>query len=494
MRLAAVAAAGVTAQLLLPLLSPRTGVVLDNLVLAVIALLTTVGHVRQTRLTRGRRRLAWGLAAAAAGLWAASSLVDTADAFRTGETVADEWLAVGAALCSPAALMLLGSAERVSRAVALRRLIDVATATGALFFLAWQFVLAPAYAGLPAGAAQLITLVLLPELVGAAYALVLLSRSLSHRGDQALSLLALSLLTFAATVLLAVRNDALGLPWHACGVGAGYLVAGLLAALASHAPLPPETFSEESRSEGRWALLPYLPVGLAFAASAWSYARAGAVAPALFWLLLATAALVLVRQFLSLHANQQLTEDLYRQRRLLEHQASHDALTGLVNRAAFQERAAAALATAGPQALTGVLLIDLDGFKAVNDTLGHAAGDALLVGVAGHLRAAVRDGDTVARLGGDEFVVLLPDLRDPGEVEEIGDRIVRRLAAPIPVDGGTVVARASIGASVTAGPGSDLSALVKQADVALYEAKHAGKGVVRRYRHDQRGASAGLSR
>ncbi|MBG0564707.1 diguanylate cyclase [Actinoplanes aureus] len=471
-RLAAVIVAGVLLQLLLPLLGARTGVVLDNLVLALIALVTTVGHVRQTRQTRGRRRIAWGLAAAAAGLWVLSSLVDTADVFLVSETLVDEWLAVGAALCAPAALMLLGSAERLGRENSLRRLIDVATVTGALFFLAWEFVLAPAYASLPAEAGPLITLVLLPELIGAAYALVLLSRSLSHSGDQALSLLALSLMTFAATMLLAVHNDGAGLPWYATGVGAGYLVAGLLAALASHAPLPPQTFSEENHAEGRWALLPYVPVGLAFAASAWSYTSNGNVAPALFWLLLATAALVLVRQFLSLRTNQLLT-------RKLEYQATHDVLTGLVNRAAFQQRAAAVLGTACPQALTGVMLIDLDGFKAINDTLGHAAGDALLAGVAGHLRSSVRDGDTVARLGGDEFVILLPGLERASQAEEIGERIMRRLAEPIPIDGGAVVARASIGASVMTGPAPDPAPLVKQADLALYQAKDAGKGVVR---------------
>ncbi len=480
LRIGAVLAAGVLVQLCVPLLPARAGVVLDNVLLALIALVTAVGHAGQARATRGRSRVAWWLACAAAALWSASSWVDTADAYLVTDTAVDELLAVSAAVSSLAALVLLGGAGAAGRTDRLRSLIDVATVAGALFFLAWEFVLAPAYSSLPAGTGTLILAVLAPEIAGAAYALVLLARSLSRRGDQALSLLAIGLTCFAVTMLLAVHNIAEALPWYATGVGAGYVIAGLFTALASRAPLPSEAFDAD-RSQGRWAFLPYVPVGLAFAAAAWRYVRTGNVTAVLFWLLLAMAALVLIRQALSLHTNQRLNRDLQEQREQLAYQASHDALTGLPNRAAFQSRATAALRTAGAANLTGVLLLDLDGFKTVNDTLGHAAGDDLLVGVAARLRGAVRPGDTVARLGGDEFVVLLPNLPDAGHLDEIGGRILRRLTEPVTVGDTLLAARASIGAAVATGPVGDPLDLVKRADIALYEAKAAGKGVLRRH-------------
>ncbi|MEU4621927.1 GGDEF domain-containing protein [Actinoplanes sp. NPDC023801] len=474
-------AAGLAVQGLVPLLESRTAVVFDNLLLALIALVTTLGHVRQARLSQGRRRRAWWLAAVAAGFWSLSSLIDTADVFTSTETMLDEILAVGAAICSPIALVILGAAARGDLVSRLPRLLDVATVAGALFFLAWEFVLGPAYARLPEGTGPLIVLVVLPELIGAAYAVVLLSRSLSSRGDVALSLLAAALMAFAATMLLAVHNLAQELPWYATGVGAGYVIAGLLTALASWAPLPAQTFTGRTRQDGRWALLPYLPVSLAFGAAAWHFIRTGNVTVVLFWLLLSTASLVLVRQFLNVRVIQRLADDLRCQRAELAHQASHDSLTGLVNRAGFQQQAHAALATAGPDGLTGVLLIDLDGFKAVNDTYGHGAGDALLVGVAARLRAGVRGGDTVARLGGDEFVVLLPHLNHPDDATDIGARVLEQLTEPIDVGGTLLTARGSVGATVGPGGRYQPLELVEQADAALYEAKAAGKGVVRSY-------------
>ncbi|MFC4063580.1 diguanylate cyclase domain-containing protein [Actinoplanes subglobosus] len=473
--------AGSAVQGLAPLLEPRAAVVSDNILLAVIAFVTTLGHVRQARLSRGRRRVVWSLAAFSAGFWALSSVIDTVDVFMATEAVLDEGLAVGAAICSLAALVALDAVGRAGLAGWLPRLLDVATVAGALFFLAWEFVLGPAYARLPGGSGPLVVLVVLPELIGAAYAVVLLSRSLSDRGDVALSLLASALMTFAVTMLLAVHNFAQGLPWYATGVGAGYVVAGLLTALASRAPLPSETFTDQSRQNGRWTLLPYLPVGLAFGAAAWRFVRTGNVTAVLFWLLLATASLVLARQFLNLRVNQRLADDLRRQRAELAYQASHDSLTGLANRAGFQHRAQTALAEAGPDGLTGVLLIDLDGFKAVNDTYGHSTGDALLVGVAARLRAGMRGDDTVARLGGDEFVVLLPHLAHPDEARDIGVRVLELLAEPIDVGAVVGTARGSVGATVGVGARYQPLELVEQADVALYEAKAAGKGVVRGY-------------
>lgn len=165
------------------------------------------------------------------------------------------------------------------------------------------------------------------------------------------------------------------------------------------------------------------------------------------------------------------------ERRALEaevtHQAFHDPLTGLANRTLFQDRVDHALARRG-NPLPAVLFVDLDGFKAINDSLGHVAGDWMLVTVADRLRTCVRPDDTVARLGGDEFAVLLDDVTDPRDVGNVANRILEALREPYRVGGKDVYLTASVGVAVheTEGPGE----LVRDADVALYMAKAQGKG------------------
>jgi diguanylate cyclase (GGDEF)-like protein len=130
--------------------------------------------------------------------------------------------------------------------------------------------------------------------------------------------------------------------------------------------------------------------------------------------------------------------------------------------------------------VVGVLFIDLDDFKVVNDTLGHAVGDELLKAVAQRISGALRADDTAARLGGDEFAALIENVQDPGAVEETAERILNALAEPVMVDGGALHAVASIGITTT--PEADNAAeLLRQADLALYVAKGAGKNQWRRY-------------
>ncbi len=157
----------------------------------------------------------------------------------------------------------------------------------------------------------------------------------------------------------------------------------------------------------------------------------------------------------------------------LTHQALHDELTGLANRSLFRDRLGHALArgTRG-RGTTAVLFLDLDDFKAVNDRLGHAAGDRLLVTIGGRLRASTRAEDTVARLGGDEFAVIVEE-DEPGAVEVAAGRILAALAAPVTLDRGEVVIRASIGIAV--GHGSEGGEeLLRRADIAMYAAKARG--------------------
>jgi diguanylate cyclase (GGDEF)-like protein/PAS domain S-box-containing protein len=159
----------------------------------------------------------------------------------------------------------------------------------------------------------------------------------------------------------------------------------------------------------------------------------------------------------------------------LTHQAFHDNLTGLANRALFRDRLDQALARAErTDRLLAILLIDLDGFKQVNDSLGHDAGDQLLQEVARRFSSIVRSSDTVARFGGDEFALLLEDVT---EHEAIGltQRLLDRLAAPVTIAGRTVALGASAGVVLHSGSGQS-EELVRDADVAMYAAKDAGRG------------------
>jgi diguanylate cyclase (GGDEF)-like protein len=158
--------------------------------------------------------------------------------------------------------------------------------------------------------------------------------------------------------------------------------------------------------------------------------------------------------------------------RKLRHQAMHDGLTGLSNRAQLYQRAGRA--TKSVRAFGGIaalLLIDLDRFKEVNDTLGHDHGDMLLRDVADRLGGSLRRGDLLARLGGDEFAVLLCDLPDRGAAAELAGRLLAALERPFVVSGVTVRLEASVGIALCPDHGTDVGTLVRRADVAMYDAK-----------------------
>ena len=168
----------------------------------------------------------------------------------------------------------------------------------------------------------------------------------------------------------------------------------------------------------------------------------------------------------------------------LAHRAFHDSLTGLPNRALFRDRLVHALSRAKRRAEQGqvggvaLLYIDLDDFKRFNDSLGHNAGDQLLVGVAERIAARLRLGDTFARFGGDEFAMLLEDLEDVGYAADVAERIKRDLSAPFEVDGHEAVVTTSIGI-VMAAPGEAgedyAEELMRRADIAMYRSKGEGK-------------------
>jgi diguanylate cyclase (GGDEF)-like protein/PAS domain S-box-containing protein len=169
----------------------------------------------------------------------------------------------------------------------------------------------------------------------------------------------------------------------------------------------------------------------------------------------------------------------------LEYAATHDALTGLPNRSLFADHLELALAGTSrrPQSRVGVLFCDLDQFKVVNDTLGHAAGDDLLRQVAHRLRQVVRPGDTVARFGGDEFAVLCPDLASERTAAGLAWRVQHAVAGSYELTGAQreMFVGASLGVSVSTGRKPVAEAMLREADTALYEAKRRGRGRVQLY-------------
>jgi diguanylate cyclase (GGDEF)-like protein len=162
----------------------------------------------------------------------------------------------------------------------------------------------------------------------------------------------------------------------------------------------------------------------------------------------------------------------------LAHQAMHDALTGLPNRALFYDRLGQALNRVGRQeSAVAVLFLDLDRFKNINDSLGHGAGDKLLVAVAERLGRVLRGGDTAARFGGDEFVLLCEDVSGERQAIAIAERIAAELDAPFLIDNDEVFARTSVGIALATEMGARPEALIRDADAAMYRAKERGGGV-----------------
>jgi diguanylate cyclase (GGDEF)-like protein/PAS domain S-box-containing protein len=170
--------------------------------------------------------------------------------------------------------------------------------------------------------------------------------------------------------------------------------------------------------------------------------------------------------------------------------ATHDRLTGLANRAELMDELVRAM-SAGRRSgrTTALLMMDLDRFKDVNDTLGHAAGDELLIAAAARIGDVVRIGDVAARLGGDEFVIVMRDLEDPLEAVNAADRLVKAFRAPFVLAGAELYATASVGVATTT-DASDAGDLLREADTALYAAKNAGRDQLAVFNADLRTAVA----
>jgi diguanylate cyclase (GGDEF)-like protein len=265
---------------------------------------------------------------------------------------------------------------------------------------------------------------------------------------------------------------------------AGYLLGPALLALATLSR--PERVIDRPVVRAEAALLhlllPYVPVvatGIVIAVRTGAGEQLKPFEAYLGWLGLG---LVVARQMFTIVDNTVLLARVSEGQRRLHHQAYHDPLTGLANRALFRERLVLALdGHRHRDRPIALLFADLDDFKLINDSFGHAMGDRLLRAIAERLRGAVRPEDLVARLGGDEFAVLIE--HHPQEAEAIGGRILAALRDPFGIDGHTVGVGASIGLVMPepADPTLTADALLRRADAAMYASKRRGKGALARY-------------
>jgi diguanylate cyclase (GGDEF)-like protein len=318
-------------------------------------------------------------------------------------------------------------------------------------------------------------------------ALLLTTRPISHAGRRPLQLLGLGLVAFGVSDTLRLVHLT-GAPLSPLE-SAGYLLGPVLIAFAA-IRAPARADGAFARSERDWLhlLLPYVPVittGVIIAVRTVDGGQLSRVDVYLGWFGLG---LVVLRQMFTIVDNTVLLERVFEGQLRLHHQAYHDPLTGLANRALFRERLVLALDTHRHRGRPIALLFaDLDDFKLINDSFGHAMGDRLLHAIAERLLACVPADDLVARLGGDEFAVLLE--HRTAEAEPIGNRILAALRDPFRIDGHTLGVGASIGLVVpdpsdpalSGSPAQAADALLRRADAAMYVSKRRGKGNLVRY-------------
>jgi diguanylate cyclase (GGDEF)-like protein len=382
-------------------------------------------------------------------------------------------------------LTLVGMAAMLNfQRSALRTLLDAFMVAGSLLFVSWPIVLEPTYrAGGQGLFARSIALAYpIGDIIVASMAFVLLSQT----ARQARGTLALA---GAGMLGLAVADSGFAyLTVHeayssASIIDPGWFIGFLLIALAGLRTYHTGAASGQRHDAPLLVALPYFPLAAALVTATMVQVTRGTLGTFLYMALMFLVACVVLRQLVTLQENRTLTRrlhstvnDLRRTEEELRHLAYYDPLTGLANRAMLQERTERAAERQRREATSvGVLYIDLDNFKQVNDRLGHPAGDALLVMAADRLRACTRPHDTIARIGGDEFVMLLDGLASERDAELTAQRVVAELVAPFTIDGRTVNISASVGVAVQRSDSGDAGDLLRDADIAMYNAKFSGK-------------------
>jgi diguanylate cyclase (GGDEF)-like protein len=482
--------------------STRGAVILSNVVqclapAAAAAACLVAG--RRAGTDRPRDQRGWWLLGASAASWSLGQVVWTVYEVTGAAAPFPSAADAGYLLAVPLALVAVWSfAARSDVAAWFVAVLDGLILAGGLLAISWPLVLGPAWdaGGDGAFAFGLSLAYPIGNLVVASSILLAIMRTERQGTPVPLVHIAVGLLVlvFADSVFVwnSVRGNEQAVSASDVGWVGGYVVL-LLAALAYPVARVRADDHIATPQSLRRALLPLTVVLVAWAIRIWMTITDHPGDRFLTVLTVATVGLVLVRYLMTMKENRDLTnsleikiQELTAREHELSHQAFHDPLTGLANRRLFSDRVDHALQRSRRTgALTGVLFVDLDDFKTVNDSLGHAAGDKLLVSVAARLTGCVRPGDTVARLGGDEFGVLLEEVDGPDHAAEVADRILQSLDVAFPLEGRQVFTRASIGLA-TADSHAGGAELLSDADVALYAAKGAGKSTFRRFERDMR--------
>jgi diguanylate cyclase (GGDEF)-like protein len=431
--------------------------------------------------SRGRGRGTWIATAVGCGGWAAGQAVWTwYELGRHIDTPFPSAADIGFLVFPVAACtaLILHPARGSDHAQG-RRVLDALVATTSLALVSWETALGAVISGAEGNRLAVFVSLAYPLSDFLLLVLVVLILTGAHGSRLQLGLLAAGMAAFSVSdsgfaYLTAVSSYGGG------AIDLGWIGGFLLIALATRVRFEHRAPSDErTRSGDRLVLLPYLPVAVAGLVTV---ARLLTRNPPSAWqsgLIAVVVVLLLVRQYVTLHENTALTGALAVRETQLRHQAFHDTLTGLANRALFQDRLGHALDLHSRDLrAVSLLFLDLDDFKLVNDTLGHGAGDELLVRVAERLLVAVRTGDTVARLGGDEFAVLLEDGGDPVTVAAAVETALRPAFV---LTSATVQVAASIGVVAVEPSDGPTTAddLLAKADTAMYTAKRAGKGQLR---------------
>ncbi|MGY1829163.1 diguanylate cyclase domain-containing protein [Geodermatophilus sp. SYSU D01180] len=468
-------------------LGPSGAALASDLTQTLAALAAGAATARFAVASTGLRlRSAWALLALACTSWGAGQAYWTVLATR-GEapfpSLADVGFLGFCLFAVPALVLHPAGGGRTGR---LQRLLDAVMTTGAVGLVSWQTALGAVLrddTGHHVGIRLLLAAYPVTDVVLVVLAVLLVTRTAGDR--RPLNLLAAGVTALAVADSAFTYLSATGaydggtadLGWTAAFVLLA--VAGLCRTTLPGATGEPDGGAGAVRGSGTAAsLLPYVPVAVALA-TALARSMAGLpLSPGETLTAAVVIAALMVRQYVTVRENVRLAGDLAAREAQLRHLAFSDPLTGLANRSLFLDRLEHALALhARDMRPVAVVFLDLDDFKSVNDTLGHAAGDELLLRVAERLTGALRGGDTVARLGGDEFAALLEDGGDPLEAAA---RITAAMAVPFTVAGRARAVGASTGVVALAAGDAAVGAdeLMARADAAMYAAKRAGKGRV----------------
>jgi diguanylate cyclase (GGDEF)-like protein len=423
----------------------------------------------------GRLRVAWGGLAAACLAWAVGQAIWSWYELVLGTETPFPGLADVGFLCFPigAVVGITVFPSQASQADRRRMTLDGLMAASAIGLVSWATTLGAVVDG--GGPSLLATVVSVTypvsDIVLLVVCVLVLSRSKAHRLPLALVGAGLALMAVADSgfAYLTATGALMDLGW--------FFAFGLLA----FAPLVPGATSTSSATRAlvvAGTALPYVPLGGVIVFVGWQYGSGYQLTAVEVVLVAVIVLLVLSRQFLTVRDNHRLALALAAREAELLHQAFHDGLTGLANRALFVDRLAHALELhrRDERPLT-ICFLDLDGFKSVNDKLGHSAGDDLLREASARFRTVLSSADTLARFGGDEFAVLLEDRADP---EEAAWALLGCLRVPFTVGRGEVSVLASIGvAQVDAADMTPtVDGLLARADLAMYVVKRRGKAGV----------------